>query len=57
MSDSRQPDRTEIERTQRLLGERFELQAELGFLFKAMSGTVEAEIARKLDALLAKATG
>ncbi|WP_293819128.1 serine/threonine-protein kinase [uncultured Corynebacterium sp.] len=30
MSDSRQPDRTEIERTQRLLGERFELQWIIG---------------------------
>ena len=30
MSDSRQPDRTEIERTQRLLGKRFELQWIIG---------------------------
>lgn len=30
MSDSRQPDRTEIERTQRLLGERYELQWIIG---------------------------
>lgn len=33
----------------------FELRAELGFFFKAMAPTLQAEIARKLDAMIAKA--
>lgn len=33
----------------------FEVQARLGFFFKAMAPTLQAEIARRLDALIAQA--
>lgn len=47
-------ERSGIQGTLAVKADQLDLQAELGFLFKAMSGTVEAEIARKIDALLAK---
>ncbi len=37
----------------RVTGERFELQARLGFLLGAFRGRIEEEIGRNLDALLA----
>ncbi|MDD2809791.1 polyhydroxyalkanoic acid system family protein [Rhodoferax sp.] len=36
--------------------DRFELRAELGFLLGAFKGTIESEIVKNLDALLAPAT-
>lgn len=49
-------ERSGIEGTLAVRADKLDLQAELGFLFKAMGATVETEIARKIDALLAKAS-
>ena len=53
MSDSRQPDRTEIERTQRLLGERFDLQWIIGrggmaSVFRGMDHRLDRQVALKV---------
>ena len=53
MSDSQQPDRTEIERTQRLLGARYELQWVIGrggmsTVWLARDGEEERDVAVKI---------
>ncbi|MEF7614988.1 polyhydroxyalkanoic acid system family protein [Aquincola sp. MAHUQ-54] len=49
-------ERTGVKGTLCVTPDGFDLQADLGFLFKPMGATIEAEIARKLDALLAQPT-
>lgn len=48
-------ERTGVKGTLAVKPDSFDVQVDLGFLFKPMGATIESEIARKLDKLLAKA--
>lgn len=48
--------RSGVKGTLTVTADRFDLQAQLGLLFKAFAGKIEAETARMLDEALAKAS-
>lgn len=52
--DELQFSRPGVKGTLKIAGDHFELSAQLGFLLSAFKAQIEAEIAKNLDALLAK---